>query len=127
MLDHNKQIILFILFLLIVLFIFNFDYKKNIIKDKKVINTDIEYKEDINDISKTRTNDVLAYDKEYDKLRKNICKCNDNSEYDSWKKQWTGRNNPTKRCYQNCQGLRKNENLYCVERCMGNDAFYLYP
>ena len=36
---------------------------------------------------------------------------------------WTGRNNPTKVCLNNCQGNRYDEYLPCINNCLSNDTF----
>ena len=119
MLNHNTQIMLFVLFILIVLFIYNMDYKQQI----DIV--DIKQKEYITNKNGVKS-DVHAYSKDMNKNVKNVCKLNDDGKYEMWKKQWTGRNNPTKRCQEHCQGLRKHEHLYCSEKCVAEDPFYKY-
>ena len=37
--------------------------------------------------------------------------------------EWTGRNNPTKVCLNNCQGNRYDEYMPCMYNCLENDTF----
>jgi hypothetical protein len=104
---HINQLFLFMLLIIFTMFIVNTNYKKNV--DKHV-----------------KYNDTITNDKLIDYNIKHNIEINNTNDFMKWNKQWVGRNNNTKRCYQNCQGLRTDEYLPCSETCISGDPFYKY-
>ena len=107
--DFNQQIFIFLLLLLLILLIYNMK------SPNKSENNDIKKIQNFVDTNNKSINNK----KERSKKRK------DNGKFELWEKQWLSRNTQVKQCYNNCQGLRKNDYSICIDNCIkNNDNFY---
>ena len=59
----------------------------------------------------------------YTYLSKKDCGCNVEGFTPNTYVKWTGRNNPTKVCLNNCHGNRYEEYMPCMYNCLSNDTF----
>ena len=118
--NHNRQIFLVLLLILLGIFLYNMTGKEQkpvynyVIKEIDRVEKDVE--DEIEEIVK----DTI---KEINPKRVKKVKNKRIDKYKDWREHWLGRNTPIKSCYNNCQGLRRHDYINCSENCMLKDTF----